>query len=328
MPDNFSFAYVWVFALLPLPLLIYFLLPVKRVRSDFLQIPSLPTAERVLGVKARQAALVKGRGLITWIGLYVIWILLIGALASPQLIGMPDMKVKTSRNFLIVADLSFSMANRDWQVDGQRSTRWEAVKTVMADFIAARQGDRMGLIFFASNAYIQVPFTPDLLTVKQMLDEADVGMAGQMTNIGKAIVKGAKMFDRDTIATKVMLILTDGVDSGLDILPLDAARQAADDSIMIYTIGIGNPGMANSDLDEPTLTAIAEMTQGRYFLAMDTDELATIYDELDALQPIEFEEERYRPRTLLFYYPLALAIFFSFIMAFFLTIHQQSQIDA
>jgi Ca-activated chloride channel family protein len=225
------------------------------------------------------------------------------------------MKVKTSRNFLIVADISFSMAQSDWMIEGKRATRWEAVKKVMHDFIARREGDRMGLIFFGSSAYIQAPFTPDLETVDNMLEEADVGMAGQMTNIGKAIVKGIEMFDQDTIKTKVMLVLTDGVDAGTDILPLDAADLAEKDSILVYTIGIGDPSGSGSDLDENTLEEIAEMTGAQYFRAIDADRLEEIYDELDKLEPIEYEEEEYKPTTLLYYYPLGGAIVLALILS-------------
>ncbi len=240
--------------------------------------------------------------------MYLIWLLLLLALASPELVGKPEKKIKTSRNFLILADLSFSMANNDWFIDNKRVTRWQAVKDIMQDFIVKRKSDRMGLIFFASNAYIQAPFTTDLKTVGTMLDEADVGMAGQMTNIGKAIVKGMDLFERDTIKSKVMLLLTDGVDSGMDILPLDAANMAKIDSTIIYTVGIGDPGDSSSDLDERTLTEISDLTGGKYFRAKDAAELEKIYAELDTLEPIEYEEETFTPKTLLYYYPLGAAL--------------------
>lgn len=319
MPDNFEIAYLWVFFLLPLPLLLYWLLPPFRIRSASLQIPSLEKVEQITGLKSRTSALVKRRNILVWIGLLLIWVLLLAALSSPQLVGEPEMKVKTSRNFLIVADISFSMASKDWEIDGQKVTRWEAVKDVMHDFIAKREGDRMGLIFFGSSAYVQAPFTPDLITVDQLLEEAEVGMAGQMTNIGKAIVKGISMFDQDTIQTKVMLVLTDGVDSGSDILPLDAADLAKQDTIHIYTIGIGDATKAGSDLDEKTLEEIAEMTDAKYFRASDTEKLGEIYETLDALEPIEYEEETYRPRTLLYHYPLAAALLLAILLSFILS---------
>lgn len=315
MPENFEIANMWVFWLLPLPLLVYWLFPPLRMKSASLSIPNFKKAQEYTGQHPRSSALVKRRNIFAWIGLILIWVLLLAALSSPQLVGKPEMKVKTSRNFLIVADISFSMAQTDWMIEGEKATRWEAVKKVLHDFIARREGDRMGLIFFGSSAYIQAPFTPDLETVDNMLEEADVGMAGQMTNIGKAIVKGIEMFDQDTIKTKVMLVLTDGVDAGTDILPLDAADLAEKDSILVYTIGIGDPSGSGSDLDEKTLEEIAEMTGAQYFRAIDADRLEEIYEELDKLEPIEYEEEEYKPTTLLYYYPLGGAIVLALLLS-------------
>ncbi|MHA7130553.1 VWA domain-containing protein [Algoriphagus namhaensis] len=308
MPENFEIANLWVFYLAPLPLLIYWLLPPLRMKSASLNLPTYSYALEYTGEKPRKGALVKRRGIIKGLVFGICWILVLVALSSPQLVGEPELRVKTSRNFLITADISFSMAQKDWISDGERVRRWDAVKEVLHDFIKKREGDRMGLIFFGTNAYVQAPFTPDLVTVDQLLEEADVGMAGQMTHIGKAITKSAALFEKDTIETKVMLLLTDGVDSGTDILPLDAANLAKEDSIMIYTIGIGVPGDGGSDLDEKTLQDIAELTGGQYFLAKDTERLAQIYDELNKLEPIEYEEKENRPVTLLYYYPLGAAI--------------------
>ena len=316
MPENFEIANLWVFWLLPLPLLVYWFIPPLRIKSASLSFPNFKKVQEYSGQKPQESAYVKRRNFFGWIGLVLIWILALGALSSPQLVGEPEMKVKTSRNFLIVADISFSMAQTDWIIDGQKATRWEAVKNVMHNFIDKREGDRMGLIFFGSGAYIQAPFTPDLKTVDNMLEEADVGMAGQMTNIGKAIVKGIEMFDQDTIKTKVMLLLTDGVDAGTDILPLDAADLAKNDSILVYTIGIGNPESGNSDLDEKTLEEIAEMTGVQYFRAIDAERLEKIYEELDKLEPIEYEEEEYKPTTLLYFYPLGAAIILTLFLSF------------
>ncbi len=320
MPENFEIAYPWIFILILLPLFVYWLAPPFRIKSASLQVPNLDRAASITGIKPRNAALVAKKNRLVSFTLFAIWLLLLVSLSSPRLVGEPELKVKTSRNFLIVADISFSMANTDWMIEGKRVTRWEAVKSVMHEFIEKRKGDRMGLIFFGSSAYIQAPFTSDLSTVDLLLEEADVGMAGQMTNIGKAVVKGIEMFDQDTIKTKVMLILTDGVDSGTEILPLDAADLAKKDTIHIYTLGIGNPENSRSDLDEETLKEISEMTEARYFRAIDTEQLSEIYAELDKLEPIEYEEETFIPATLLYHYPLIVAIILTLFLSLILGI--------
>lgn len=320
MPENFEIAHLWVYWLLPLPLLVYWLIPPLRLKSASLSVPNFGKVQEYTGEKARSSAMIKRRNFFSFALLTIIWILLLVALSSPQLVADPEMRVKTSRNFLIVTDISFSMAQKDWVENGQKERRWDGVKSVMHDFISKREGDRMGLIFFGSSAYIQVPFTPDLVTVDAMLEEADVGMAGQMTNIGKAIVKGIEMFEQDTIKTKVMLLLTDGVDAGTDILPLDAADLAKNDSILVYTIGIGDPDSGNSDLDENTLVEIAEMTDAQYFRAIDSERLNEIYDELNRLEPIEYEEEEFKPKTLLFYYPLFIALVLAIVQSLILSL--------
>ncbi|GGZ41448.1 hypothetical protein GCM10007049_38420 [Echinicola pacifica] len=278
------------------------------MKSASLTLPTYAVVVEETKQKPRVGALVKKRGFVSWVLVILIWVCLVAALSSPRLVGEPEMKVKTSRSFLIAADISFSMATPDWQVGDKKVRRWDAVKSLLHDFIPKRKGDRMGLIFFGSSAYIQAPFTPDLSTVDQLLEEADVGMAGQMTHIGKAIALGRKLFDKDTIPEKVMLLLTDGVDAGDDVLPLDAADLAAQDSVIIYTIGIGDPQTKKGDLDEKTLQEIADMTGGKYFLAMDTHSLEQVYEEINRLEPIEYEEMTNKPLKLLYPYPLGLAL--------------------
>jgi len=316
MPDNFQFAYPFVALLAPLPIFIYWLLPAIKNRSSALIFPYFNSATKVSKQKPQKASYIKKRSLFSSILMFIIWLLLLLSLASPELVGKPERKFKTTRNFLIIADLSFSMATKDWKINKQSVTRWQAVKSIMKDFIVRRESDRMGLVFFGSNAYIQAPFTTDLHTVKTMLDEADVGMAGQMTNIGKAIIKGMDLFERDSIQNKVILLLTDGVDSGTEILPLDAANMAKKEGVIIYTIGIGDPGNSSSDLDEQTLTEIAELTEAKYFRAKDLEALENIYKELDKLEPVEYEEESYTPKTLLYFYPLGVALALSLLMIF------------
>lgn len=308
MPENFEIINRWVLWLIPLPVVLFLVLPALRLRSASLLMPSIEKASSYTGQKAKKASLVKRKSLLEVFVLTLVWLLLLCSLSSPQLVGKPELKVKTSRNFLVVADMSFSMAEKDWKIAGEKVSRWDAVTAVLHDFIDKRSGDRIGLILFASNAYVQVPFTPDLETVNTLLDEAAVGMAGQTTAIGKAVLRGIDLFENDTIDTKVMLLLTDGVDSGQGILPLDAAEMAKKDSIKIYTVGIGDPNSSNSDLDEKTLEQIAAITNANYYRAIDAKRLDEIYDELNDLEPIEYEEESYKPRTLLYPYPLAAAL--------------------
>lgn len=297
----------WVLWLLPLPLLML-LLPSLRYRAEALYTPLFSSILIHLKQKPARGIRVARRNWMQLVLMTLVWACLILALSSPRLVGEPEKQIRTARNLLLNVDLSLSMDSRDWiSADGVRSTRWDAVREVMGEFIDMRQGDRMGLVLFASQAYLQAPFTSDLLVVENLLNESEIGLAGAKTVIGNAIGKGIELFESDSIEEKVMILVTDGSDSGSDLPPLQAARLAAMDSITIYTIGIGSLSSGAYELDETTLTAIAEATGGQYFRASDREGLLEIYTLLDALEPIEFEDADYIPRRLLFYYPLMLA---------------------
>ncbi|WP_439184851.1 VWA domain-containing protein [Carboxylicivirga taeanensis] len=304
----FEFKYLWPFLLLPLPLLVRWLLPAFRKRRTALLHPRFRAKASLLNQQPRHSAWVSKRPLINEITLWLIWLLLVTAAAHPQLSGEPELQIKNARSIFIAADISFSMDTRDWVINEQPLSRWEAVKQIMADFIEQREGDRLGIIFFGSNAYLQSPLTSDLNFIRWQLDETDVGMAGQMTGIGNAIGYATSLFEADTLANKVLLVLTDGVDSGSDITPMDAANVAAKDSITIYTIGIGEATASNSDLDERTLKLIAAATNGQYFAASDPEQLKQAYTAFNELEPIEWEEQAYKPVVALYHYPLALAL--------------------
>ncbi|WP_075591340.1 vWA domain-containing protein [Labilibacter marinus] len=314
MSTMFEFANQWVFWILPLPILIYWFFPPVHRRAEALMVPFIHQAAEATGDKLRIGAWISKRNLFQWILLLLTWISFIVAFARPQLVGKPEMKVKTARSFVIAADISFSMASKDWVVDGNRYTRWEGVKQVLGNFIETRDGDRLALIFFGTNAYVQTPLTTDLEVVNWFLEETDVGMAGQMTSVGKAIGMSMKLFEQDTIENKVMLLLTDGQDGGKGMSPIDAAYLAKADSVKIYTLGIGDPQAPNSDLDEATLKEISKITGGKYFRAIDQKQLQKASEELETLEPMEFEEEDYKPITHLFFYPLVVAIVLSLVL--------------
>ena len=304
----FEFGFKYVFFLLPLPLIIYFLLPALRQQKTFMSVPFFKNFIEATGIKGKAGISVSKKKIINIISLSLIWILFVVALASPRLVGEPEQKIKTARSLMLAIDLSGSMATTDWKIAGKRVSRWDAVKNVMAEFIKRREGDRIGLILFGTQAYLQVPFTSDLNVVNNYLQESEVGMPGERTAIGNAISLGVKLFEADSVERKVMILLTDGVDSGSEVNPIQAARAAANDSVVIYTIGIGDPNAKIFDVDESMMKQISKDTNGKYFLAIDEKQLDDVYKTLDELEPIEYEEETYSPATLLYYYPLGAMI--------------------
>ena len=311
---TFEFGLPWAFALLPLPLLIYFIVKPLRKKRSALIIPSYFRWQEASGERPLSSAWISRRNILQWVLLSLVWMTVVAAASSPQLVGEPELKKKTARSFLIATDLSFSMATKDWSVDGQLLSRWDAVKLGMKDFLKRREGDKIGLIFFGTNPYLQAPLTTELDVIQWMIDETDIGMAGQTTGIGAAVGMGIDVLKRDTLKSKVLLLLTDGVDSGSDISPVDAAQLAKNDSVKIYTLGIGDPEKPGADLDEATLKTIAATTGGEYFRAIDPEALESVYQTLEGLEPIEYEEEEYKPTILLYAYPLGTAITLAFIL--------------
>ena len=221
---------------------------------------------------------------------------------------------------MLAVDLSGSMDQKDFELAGRRVDRLTATKAVASDFITRREGDRIGLILFGERAYLQVPLTLDRETVKILLMEAFIGLAGEKTAIGDAITLAVKRIhdQEEDAGEQVLVLLTDGANTAGEVDPMKAAELAAQVGLRIYTIGIGaeqlevasiiggrrrvNP---SADLDEDTLTGIAELTGGRYFRATDTATLQDIYRLVDELEPVEEPESGFRPVKSLYYWPLA-----------------------
>ncbi|QZT36043.1 VWA domain-containing protein [Halosquirtibacter xylanolyticus] len=304
----FEFEHLNILYILPLPLLIWFIMPTLHHKRSALKVPFFDEMLQAGGLKSRKRTAIYKRKLMEWICLSLCWILMVMALAKPQIVGTPEKEVKNARNLLLAVDLSGSMATTDWEINDERCSRWTGVQDVLHHFIEKRNGDRIGVIFFGSQAYLQVPFTTDLNVVNHWIDQVAVGMAGGKTAMGNAIGLGIELFKKDSIDTKTMILLTDGVDSGSHINPLQAARLASKDSIVIHTVGIGRKGSGVYDLDEKSLKSIASQSHGTYFKATNQIELNRIYDTLDKMEPIEFEDNGFTPITPLYYYPLGLAL--------------------
>ena len=237
----------------------------------------------------------------------------------PQWLGEPIEQAVSGRDLMLAVDLSGSMEEQDFMVEKKRVDRLTATKYVAGQFIQRRIGDRLGLILFGTQAYLQTPLTFDRATVTTLLNESAIGLAGESTAIGDAIGLAVKRLRKQQANSRVLVLLTDGANTAGEVTPLKAAELAADNNLKIYTIGIGADEMIvrsffgsrkvnpSRDLDEKTLIAIAEKTGGRYFRARNTKELNQIYQLLDELEPVEKEKQYFRPKTELYHWPLAIA---------------------
>ena len=297
---------------LPLPYLIRRFSPVlARARGLVLKVPVLMDYEPLTG-----SARGHGRNLAPLLVAASAWLLLICAATRPQRLGEPIDVAVSGRDLMLAIDLSESMRETDFVVDSRPVNRLTATKAVAAEFIDKRIGDRIGLILFGQQAYLHVPLTFDRTTVKSLLDEAVIGMAGRQTAIGDALGLAVKRLREEDAPQKVLILMTDGRNSAGALDPLRAATLAGDAGLTVHTIGIGadealksnffDNARVNSgtDLDEKTLKQIATLTGGRYYPARHTQGLAEIYAELDKLEVVEHGGEYYRPRETLYFWPL------------------------
>ncbi|MCX7096588.1 MAG: VWA domain-containing protein [Methylococcales bacterium] len=309
------FEWPWLLLALPLPILIRWLLPASTpVEQSALKVPFLEDFS--VGKTPRVSQNQQWPLLLAAIA----WLLLVVACARPQWLGEPIEQAVSGRDLMLAVDLSGSMEEQDFIINKQPVDRLTASKWVAGDFINRRVGDRLGLILFGTQAYLQTPLTFDRKTVQTLLNESALGLAGENTAIGDAIGLAVKRLKNQDANSRVLILMTDGANTAGEVSPLKAAELAAQNQLKIYTIGIGADEMIvrsffgnrkvnpSTDLDENTLVKIAESTGGRYFRARNADELNNIYLLLDKLEPVEKDKQYFRPRSELYVWPLALAL--------------------
>jgi Ca-activated chloride channel homolog len=309
------FEWPWLLATLPLPLIIRWIMPaIVPMESAALKVPFLDD------FSADDARTVMPSKKWPLVVIMVAWCLLVLACTRPQWLGEPVEQAMSGRDLMLAVDLSPSMEMEDFMLNKKFVDRLTAIKAVASEFINRRVGDRLGLILFGSQPYLQTPLTFDRKTVVTLLNESALGLAGDKTAIGDAIGLAVKRLKNQPADSRVLLLLTDGANTAGEVSPIKAAELAAQNHLKIYTIGVGadelvvrsffgsrkiNPSV---DLDEKTLVKIAESTGGQYFRARNTDELNNIYMLLDKLEPVEKDKQYFRPRSELYFWPLSVAL--------------------
>lgn len=313
--DSIEWAWPWALFALPFPIIAYLLLPrASRTQGRALRVPDLEPYQTLQAGDS-----VQGRGLIGVLLLVLMWLALVTAAARPQIFGEPQGVPLTGRDLMLCIDISGSMNETDLYAGNSRASRMSVVKHVASDFVSRRTGDRIGLIMFGTNAYVQSPLTHDHKTVQHFLDEARVGLAGRSTAIGDAIGLGVKRLRDRPAESRVLILLTDGENSEGAVDPIEAAQVAAENNIRVHTIGVGSDSaggflgralnVRNSELDERTLQRIASLTGGQYFRARDQQELQQIYRAIEKLEPTDMDDADFRPLRELFAWPLGTALF-------------------
>jgi Ca-activated chloride channel family protein len=304
-------AWPWVFVLAPLPWLLWRWWP-AAAPARALHMPHV-------GLHFDRAPQARVPRLSTLL-LILAWLCLLAAAARPQWLGPPQPVTRSGRALMLAVDISGSMALDDMQLGGRQVSRFAAVEAIAGDFIARRAGDRLGLILFGSQAYLVTPLTFDLDAVRAQLQGAAVGLAGRETAIGDAIAVAVKRLQQLPARARVLVLLTDGVDTASHLDPRAAARIAKAAGVRIYTIGIGAEHMRvdglfgsqtvnpSADLNAGLLTAMAQSTGGRFFRATDTAQLADAYRAIDALEPLPHDAPTLRARRELYPWPLAVSL--------------------
>ncbi len=305
----------WLLVALPFPLLIYWLTPAKlNANQSALRVPFLGDFAQNETIKIHSPNRTR---------LYLAalaWTFLVFAAARPQWLGEPIEQAMSGRDLMLAVDLSASMQEQDFVLNKQTVDRLTAIKAIATEFINRRVGDRLGLILFGTQAYLQTPLTFDRKTVATLLNESAIGLAGDNTAIGDAIGLAVKRLRNESQNSRVLILLTDGANTAGEVSPLKAAELAAANHLKIYTIGVGADEMLvggffgyrkvnpSADIDEGTLIKIAESTGGYYYRAKSLDELNNIYLRLDELEPVEKEKQYFRPKRELYFIPLAIAL--------------------
>lgn len=312
--------WLWALWLLPLPIIMRLMPAVKREQAA-LKVPSFTLWQNDFG----QYQGANSKANIAWLLPCLIWASLVIALTRPSWLGDVVELPVSGRDLMMAVDISGSMEIKDMKINGTAVDRLSVVKEVLNDFIDRRTGDRLGLILFGSNAYLQNPLTFDRETVRTFLNEAALGLAGKNTAIGDAIALAAKRLENNPAESRVLVLLTDGANTAGEIDPVKAAELAAQMGIRIHTVGLGADSMRvtsffgvqqvnpSRDLDENSLRKIADLTGGKFFRARNITELDEIYTIIDQLEPTEKDPEVYRPQTSLYQWPLLAALILSFL---------------
>jgi Ca-activated chloride channel family protein len=291
--NSFRFAepqLLWLLLLLP----VLALLRSKGGPAPSLLFSSVSAVRAIAGSRK-----VRPGGLLAWLRLAAIGLLIIG-LARPQW-GRTSTEVEASGiDILLAVDISGSMKALDFSLNGRQANRLDVVKSVVAKFITERPNDRIGLVAFAGRPYLVCPLTLDHDWLLLRLTSLRIGMIEDGTAIGSAIASGVNRLRDQQAKSRILILLTDGVNNAGKIAPLTAAEAAAAMQIKVYTVGVGKHGVAplpvedqfgrtrmiqaEVDIDEETLTKVADMTKAKYFRATDTASLARIYEEINAME--------------------------------------------
>jgi Ca-activated chloride channel homolog len=248
----------------------------------------------------------------------LVLVLLLIALAGPRKLLAESKLTSEGIDIVLALDVSGSMSAEDYVIDGHRISRLDIIRSTVVNFVKQRTSDRLALTVFGSQAYTVCPLTTDHEWLLENLKQIRIGVIEDATAIGSGIATSLLRLKNSKAKTKIIVLLTDGVNNSGKIQPLDAAKMAQALGIKVYTIGAGTTGIvpfpvtdefgnkhyeeAQFDFDEDTLKKIAAMTGAKYYRAADTDSLRRCYADIDKLEKTKIVEKGFKQYEPLFWY--------------------------
>ncbi len=320
----FEFHWPWAALLLPLPLLVRRFWTRRHGATDAWTHSDTatllhPALGRLASTFVAARSLTHASGSLQTVLLAIAWVALVGVMMRPQWLEPYTEVHSEGRDLMIAVDTSRSMEALDFKVEGHQVTRMAVTKGVLERFIAAREGDRVGLVVFGSQAFVLSPMTQDLRTLQDLLRSVVARMAGDGTAIGDAIGLSVKKLRERPEGSRVLILITDGENTQGSMPPIMAAQLAAREGIRIYTIGVGSKGLVpflengvmtqvSMEIDEELLTEVASITNGAYYRATDSHALEAIYQHIDELEKTRAEARTVMIPRPLYRWPLAVAL--------------------
>jgi Ca-activated chloride channel family protein len=313
----FIFKEPWILLFILILPLAYILMRLRKTESAFI----FSSDELLKGIKPTLRQRFRSIPLVLRVAALGLAIV---ALARPQAMLEGTKTISEGVDIVLTLDTSTSMLAEDFRMGNHRVNRFDIVRQVVKEFIQKRKDDRIGMVAFAARAYTVCPLATDYTWINENLDRVSVGMIEDATAIGSAIASSSNRLRGSKTKSKVIILLTDGVNNAGTISPLVAAEAARALGIKIYTIGIGTKGLVPYpfrdqygrtiyqnipiDIDEDVLKKVATITGGKYYHATDTETLRRIYDDINKLEKSAIEHYGYREYEELYYYFLIPAI--------------------